>query len=72
MKAKFERGADQKQKMAQRKERKRLDMVDALKSKGGPFTDSGEVEKFLAVETLNDNAKQQRMKLEVQFAKQKN
>ena len=50
--------------MAQRKERKRLDMLDALKSRGGPFTDSGEVEKF-----LQDNVKQQRMKLEVQFAR---
>ncbi|KAK5923233.1 hypothetical protein CgunFtcFv8_000222 [Champsocephalus gunnari] len=32
MKAKFESGADQKQEMAQRKERKRLDMLDTLKS----------------------------------------
>ncbi|KAK1878430.1 Dihydroorotate dehydrogenase B (NAD(+)) catalytic subunit [Dissostichus eleginoides] len=70
MKAKFESGADQKQEMAQRKERKRLDMLDTLKSRGGPFTDSGEVEKFLVDESLNNNAKLQRMKLEVQFARE--
>ena len=70
MKTKFQSGADQKQEMAQRKERKRLDMLDKLKTLGGPFTDSGEVEKVLADETLNENAKQQRMKLEVQFARE--
>ncbi|KAK5859359.1 hypothetical protein PBY51_020921 [Eleginops maclovinus] len=70
MKAKFESGADEKQEMAQRKERKRLDMLDTLKSRGGPFTDSGEVEKFLVDESLNNNAKLQRMKLEVQFARE--
>ncbi|QQP41125.1 Hypothetical protein FKW44_015395 [Caligus rogercresseyi] len=46
-------------------------MLDTLKSFGGPFTDSGEVEKFLVDESLNNNAKQQRMKVEVQFAKRK-
>ncbi|KAJ8395923.1 hypothetical protein AAFF_G00026310 [Aldrovandia affinis] len=70
MKKKFEKGAEQKQEMAQRKERKRLDMLDTLKCSGGPFTDSGEVEKFLVDETLDDNAKQQRMKLEVEFARE--
>ena len=42
MKEKFESGADQKHEMAQRQERKRLDMLDKLKSSGGPFTDSRE------------------------------
>ncbi|QQP49861.1 Hypothetical protein FKW44_010670 [Caligus rogercresseyi] len=70
MKEKFERGAEEKQEMAQRKERKRLNMLDTLKSFGGPFTDSGEVEKFLVDESLNNNAKQQRMKVEVQFARE--
>ena len=56
--------------MAQRKKRKRLDMLNALKSRGGPFTDSGEVEKSLTDETLKDNVKQQSMKLEVQFARE--
>ena len=40
-------------------------MLDTLKSRCGPFTDSGEVEK-----SLKDNVKQQRMKLEVQFARE--
>ncbi|QQP53027.1 Hypothetical protein FKW44_005350 [Caligus rogercresseyi] len=70
MKEKFERGAEEKQEMAQRKERRRLNMLDTLKSFGGPFTDSGEVEKFLVDESLNNNAKQQRMKVEVQFARE--
>ena len=51
-------------------ERKRLDMLNALKSRGGPFMDSGEVEKSLTDETLKDNVKQQSMKLEVQFARE--
>ncbi|KAJ8395920.1 hypothetical protein AAFF_G00026280 [Aldrovandia affinis] len=71
MNEKFEKGAEQKQEMDQRKDRKRLDMLDTLKSSGGPFTDSGEVEKFLVDETLDDNAKQQRMKLEVEFARER-
>ena len=41
-KEKFEEGAGQKQKMAQRNERKRLDMLDKLKANGDPFIDSGE------------------------------
>ncbi|KAK5922719.1 hypothetical protein CgunFtcFv8_019959 [Champsocephalus gunnari] len=52
------------------KERRGRDMMDTLKSRGGPFTDSGEVEKFLVDESLNNNAKLQRMKLEVQFARE--
>eukprot|EP00058_Branchiostoma_floridae_P018115 XP_002603604.1 hypothetical protein BRAFLDRAFT_93148 [Branchiostoma floridae] len=67
---KFEMGAAQKQEMAQRNERKRLDMLDKLKASGGPFTDSSEVEQFIASEKLNDKEKQQRMKLEVQFARE--
>ncbi|QQP50794.1 Hypothetical protein FKW44_011922, partial [Caligus rogercresseyi] len=62
MKEKFERGAEEKQEMAQRKERRRLNMLDTLKS--------FEVEKFLVDESLNNNAKQQRMKVEVQFARE--
>uniref|UniRef100_A0AAV2MI12 Uncharacterized protein n=1 Tax=Knipowitschia caucasica TaxID=637954 RepID=A0AAV2MI12_KNICA len=61
---------EQKQEMAQRKERKRLDLLDILKSRGGPFTDSGEVEKFLVDQSLNNIEKLQRMKLEVQFARE--
>ncbi|CAL9689867.1 unnamed protein product [Knipowitschia caucasica] len=70
MKAKFQCGVEQKQEMAQRKERKRLDLLDILKSRGGPFTDSGEVDKFLVDQSLNNIEKLQRMKLEVQFARE--
>ena len=67
---KFEKGSEQKQEMAQRNERKRLNMLDKLKHSGGPFTDSGEVEKFLEDPDVDDKTKQQRMKLEVQFARE--
>ena len=70
MKEKFDKGAEQKQEMAQRNERKRLDMLNRLKSSGGPFTDSDEVEQFLAQHTVADSVKQQRMKLEIQFARE--
>uniref|UniRef100_A0AAV2IXB3 Uncharacterized protein n=1 Tax=Knipowitschia caucasica TaxID=637954 RepID=A0AAV2IXB3_KNICA len=70
VKAKLQSGAEQKQEMAQRKKRKRLDLLDILKSRGGPFTDSGEVEKFLVDESLNNIAQLQRMRLEVQFARE--
>ncbi|KAI8490401.1 hypothetical protein Bbelb_316690 [Branchiostoma belcheri] len=56
--------------MAQRNERKRLDMLDKLKACGGPYTDSCEVEKFLVNEKLGDMDKQQRMKLKFQFARE--
>ena len=50
--------------MAQGKERNRLDMLDSLKSRDGPLTDSGEVENF-----LQDNVKQQRLsKLNLRFS----
>ena len=45
-------------------------MLDALKSNGGPFTDSREVDFFLQDTNLNDRAKQQRLKLEIQFARE--
>ena len=69
-KQKFKEGADQKEEVAQRNERRRLDMLDKLKSNGGPFTDSREVEIFLEVTNLDDRAKQQRLKLEIQFARE--
>ena len=68
-KQKFKEGADQKEEIAQRNER-RLDMLDKLKSNGGPFTDSREVEIFLQDTNLDDRAKQQRLKLEIQFARE--
>ena len=45
-------------------------MLDALKSSGGPFTDSREVDFFLQDTNLNDRAKQQRLKFEIQFARE--
>ena len=69
MRVKFNKGADEKQEMAQRNERKRLDMLNKLKSTGGPFTDSAEVEAFLKDDNIADNVKKQRMKLEGQFAR---
>ena len=59
-----------KEEVAQRNERRRLDMLDKLKSNGGPFTDSREVEIFLEDTNLDDRAKQQRLKLEIQFARE--
>ncbi len=47
MKAKFESRADEKQEMAQRKESKRLDMLDTLKSFDGPFTIVGKLKSSL-------------------------
>ena len=69
-KEKFEKGADQKQEVAQRMERKRLNMLDTLKSSGGPFTVSQEVEIFLKDNNLDDRAKQKRLKMEIQFARE--
>ena len=64
-KANFEKGSSEKQELAQRNER-----LDRLKAKGGPFTESGEVEQFLTDPTLDDKGKQQWMKLEVHSVRQ--
>eukprot|EP00731_Ephydatia_muelleri_P017622 Em0010g720a len=69
-KANFARESTEKQEMAQRQERKRLDMLNSLKSLTGPFTDAVEVVKYLAEPTLSEKVKQQRLKLEVEFAKE--
>ena len=69
-KANFARESTEKQEMAQRQERKRLDMLNSLKSLSGPFTDAVEVVKYLAEPTLSEKVKQQRLKLEVQFARE--
>ena len=69
-KEKFKKGADQKQEMAMRNEQKMLDMLDTLKSSGGLFTESQEVEVYLQDNSLDDKAKQQRLKLEIQFARE--
>ena len=48
MKEKQEQGSDEKKEMARQKEKKRLDTLDCLKSKAGPFTDEREVEKKIS------------------------
>ena len=65
---KFEKGSEEKQELAQRRERKRLNILDSLKSYGGPFTDAGEVDQYLDDQSMDDKGKQRRMKLEIQFA----
>ena len=45
-------------------------MLDKLKFYGGTFTDSREVENFLEDTNLDGKAKQQILKLEIQFAKE--
>ena len=69
-KEKIAEGAETKPEIAQRTERKRLDMLDKLKSSGGQFTDSQEVELFLKDTKLDDKSKQQRLMLEIQFARE--
>ena len=72
MKKRFTEGADEKKEIALKQERKRLDMLDNLKSGGGPFTDADEVSNFKKDETLglDSKAKQKRLKLEIQFARE--
>jgi hypothetical protein len=53
MKDKQKKGSDEKQEVAKKKEEKRLDTLDYLKSKGGPFTDAGEVDQYLSREEVD-------------------
>ena len=69
MKAKQEQGSDEKQKLAKKKEEKRLDTLDFLKSVGGPFTDEKEVEDYITKEDIIEKDKVKRMKLEMKFAR---
>lgn len=64
----FQAGSTEKQELAQRVERKRLDMLDMLKERGGPFTDADEVDQYLD-NTKDGKEKQKRMKMELQFAR---
>ena len=54
--------------MAKKTERKRLEKLNDLKALGGPFTDAVEVEDYLKL-AVEAKKKEQRMKLELQFAK---
>ena len=46
-------------------------MMDKLKCNGGPFTDSREVDFFLEDTNLDNSSKQQRLKLKIQFARER-
>ena len=65
MKEKFAQGADEKQVVAQSKERKRLDMLEKLKLDKGPFTDSDMVREYIEDKNNPDKEKQGRLELEV-------
>ena len=69
MKAAREKGSDEKQEVAKQQEEKRLDVLDFLKSKGGPFTDANEVDEYLAKDDEPEKQKVKRMKAELQFAR---
>ena len=69
-KEKFAAGAEEKQLVAQQKERKRLDMLDQLKAGGGPFTDADQVQEYLGKLGLSEKEKQARLKKELQFARE--
>ena len=70
MKDKMKLGYSEKQIIGQIKERKRLDMMEALKINGGPFTDAGSVQNYLESVEVGDKEKQSRLKLELKFARE--
>ena len=69
MKEKQKEGSDEKQELAKQREEKRLDNLDSLKAKGGPFTDEREVDEYLGNVDIDEKEKVKRMKLELQFAR---
>ena len=69
MKEKFKAGADIKHVNAIEKEKKRLDKFELLKQAGGPLTAAEQVEQYLADKSIAEKMKQQRMKMEIQFAR---
>ena len=66
---KFASGTNEKQVVAQEIERKRRDILNELKSLGGPFTSDVEVANYLKNTEDDERVKQKRMKLEVKFAR---
>ena len=64
-----EKGSDEKQEIAKQREEKRLDTLDFLKSKGGPFTDLHEVDEYLTRNDESEKEKVKRMKTELQYAR---
>ena len=69
MKAAQRSGSDVKQEIAKVKEGKRLDTLDFLKTKGGPFTDEREIEEYLAKQGETEKEKVKSMKLGLQYAR---
>ena len=69
IKEKFKAGADLKQLTSLEKERKRLQKLDLLKKSGGPFTNAEQVLEYLYDMSIPEKIKQQRMKSEIQFAR---
>ena len=69
MKQKFKENADMKQITSMQKERKRLDQLEKLKHLGGPFTDASDVDKYLKDSEISPKNKKDRMKMELQFAR---
>ena len=70
VKDKFSTDAEKKQEVALGQERKRLVILETLKSSGGPLTNAEEVETFLADTSIMDKDKQRRLKKEMQFARE--
>ena len=70
VKERFASDAEKKQQAALGQERKRLALLEELKSSGGPFTNAEEVNNYLADGTLTEKEKQQRMKKELRFARE--
>ena len=53
----FAKGANEKQQVAQAKERKRLDLLESLQECGGPFTNADQVEQYLRKEDIVEKEK---------------
>ena len=51
------------------REEKKLDILDFLKSKGGPFTDLREVDEYLTRNDESEKEKVKRMETELQYAR---
>ena len=69
MKERMKEGSDEKRETAIIHERKKLNMLEELKSAGGPFTSVEEVDDFLTYSSLVEKKKKQRMKMEIQYAR---
>ena len=70
IKEKMKEGYSVKQVVGQVKERKRLDLLEALKVDGGPFTDATSVQEYLDNTEVDSKRKQSRLKMELRFARE--